>query len=74
MEELKEIGIKIYTAIFNDKSNVEIDGIEYPINKFTRSGVRYVDAFGQPLFRFVNLSDAGIGVFPEGEESSQSIA
>ena len=46
MEELKEIGIKIFTAIFNDEANVEIDGIEYPINKFASRGVRYVDLFG----------------------------
>jgi hypothetical protein len=50
VEELKEIGIKIYTAIFNDESNIKIDGIKCPINKFASSGVRYVDLFG---FRFI---------------------
>lgn len=46
MEELKEIGVKIYTAIFNGESNVDIDGIEYPIKRYASSGVRYVDLFG----------------------------
>lgn len=50
MEELKEIGIKIFTAIFNDEPSLNIDGIDYPIKKFTSSGVRYVDFFG---YRFI---------------------
>jgi hypothetical protein len=45
MENLKEKGLKIYNAIFERKKNVEIDGIEYPIKKFS-SGIRYVDLFG----------------------------
>jgi len=50
MEELKEKGMKIYNAIFNDQSSVEIDDIEYPIKRFSSSGVRYVDLFG---YRFI---------------------
>lgn len=50
MEELKEIGLKIYNAMFSDESNVEIDGMTYPIERFAGSGVRYVDLFG---FRFI---------------------
>ncbi|MGD2245621.1 MAG: hypothetical protein PVI11_03640 [Candidatus Aminicenantes bacterium] len=50
MEELEEIGKKIYGAIFNDESSVEIDGIRYPIKKFSASGVRYLDLFG---YRFI---------------------
>lgn len=46
MEELKETGIKIYTAIFSNESSVDIDGMEYPIKKFSSSSVRYVDLFG----------------------------
>ncbi len=46
MEELKEIGLKIYTAIFNNESSVDIDGIKYPIKKYSSSNVRYVDLFG----------------------------
>jgi hypothetical protein len=45
MEDLKEKGLIIYNAIFERKKIVEIDGIEYPINRFS-SGVRYVDIFG----------------------------
>lgn len=45
MENLRENGLKIYTAIFKRKKSVEIDEIEYPINSFS-SGVRYVDIFG----------------------------
>lgn len=45
MENLKENGLKIFNAIFERKKSVEIDGIEYPIKKFS-SGVRYVDLFG----------------------------
>ena len=49
MEELREKGFKIYTAIFDRKKSVEIDEIEYPIKKFS-SGIRYVDLFG---YRFI---------------------
>ncbi len=49
MEDLKEIGLKIFDAIFEEKKNVEIDDIEYPIKKFS-SGIKYVDLFG---YRFI---------------------
>ncbi len=45
MENLKEKGLKIYKAIFENKKEVEIEGIEYPIKKFS-SGIKYVDLFG----------------------------
>ena len=45
MENLKENGLKIYSAIFERKKSVIIDEIEYPIKKFS-SGVKYVDLFG----------------------------
>jgi hypothetical protein len=45
MEELKEKGLKIYNAIFEGKKSVEIEGIEYPIKKFSNK-IRYVDLFG----------------------------
>jgi len=45
MENLKENGLKIYKAIFEGKKNVEIDEIEYSIEKFS-SGIKYVDLFG----------------------------
>ena len=49
MENLKENGLKIYKAIFEDRKKVEIDEIEYSIEKFS-SGIKYVDLFG---FRFI---------------------
>ena len=49
MENLRENGLKIYKAIFEDRKNVEIDEIEYSIEKFS-SGIKYVDLFG---FRFI---------------------
>ena len=49
LENLKENGLDIYKAIFNGKKTVEIDEIEYPINKFA-SGIKYVDLFG---YRFI---------------------
>jgi hypothetical protein len=45
MENLKANGLKIYKAIFEGKKEVEIEGIGYPINKFS-SGIKYVDLFG----------------------------
>lgn len=45
MENLKENGLKIYKAIFSGKKKVEIDEIEYSIEKFS-SGIKYVDLFG----------------------------
>lgn len=49
MENLKENGLKIYKAIFEGRKKVEIDEIEYSIEKFS-SGIKYVDLFG---FRFI---------------------
>lgn len=45
MENLKQNGLKIYKAIFERKKEVEIDGIEYPIKKFS-SGIKHIDLFG----------------------------
>ena len=45
MENLKENGLKIYKAIFSGEKKVEIDEIEYSIEKFS-SGIKYVDLFG----------------------------
>ncbi|GAJ06535.1 unnamed protein product [marine sediment metagenome] len=45
MEDLKSKGLKIYSAIFEKKTIVEIEEIEYPIKKFS-SGIKYVDLFG----------------------------
>jgi len=45
MENLKENGLKIYKAIFEGKKKVELDEIEYSIEKFS-SGIKYVDLFG----------------------------
>lgn len=49
MEDLQEKGLKIYNAIFEEKKDVKIDDIEYPIKKFS-SGIKYVDLFG---YRFI---------------------
>lgn len=49
MENLDQRGLKIYNAIFGKKKNVEIEGIEYPIKKFS-SGIKYADLFG---YRFI---------------------
>ena len=50
MENLEEISLKIFEAIFSDSKNVNIDDIEYPIKKFSSSKLKYVDYFG---YRFV---------------------
>ncbi|MFC2168456.1 hypothetical protein ACFLRW_05665 [Acidobacteriota bacterium] len=50
MEELKEIGIKIYTAIFSNKTSLDIDNMNHPIKIFKSSGVRYVDLLD---YRFI---------------------
>jgi len=50
LEDLKENGLKIYNTIFEGKKIVEIDGIEYPVKKFSSSGVKYIDIFG---YRFI---------------------
>ena len=49
MENLKEKGLEIYTAIFEGKQSVILDEVEYPIKKFS-SGIKYVDLFG---YRFI---------------------
>ena len=48
-ENLEEMGLKIFNAIFEGKKAVELDEIEYPIKKFS-GGIKYVDLFG---FRFI---------------------
>ena len=49
MEDIKEISLKIYNAMFNKKKYIELEGAEYPFEKFS-SGVRYLDYFG---YRFI---------------------
>ena len=45
MENLKEIGLKVFKAICEGKKSVEIDDFVYPIKKFS-SGIKYLDLFG----------------------------
>jgi hypothetical protein len=45
VENLQKYGLTIYETIFDKKKSVEIEGIEYKIEKFS-SGVRYLDLFG----------------------------
>lgn len=47
---LKEYALKIYQAIFNNLSEVELEGDTIPIQKFKSSHLRYVDLSG---FRFI---------------------
>jgi hypothetical protein len=49
MENIKEKAMKVFTAIFNGEKKVNIDELEYEIEKFS-SGVKYVDLFG---YRFI---------------------
>ena len=49
MENLKEISLKIYAAMFEKKKVVELEDIEYSFERFS-SGVRYLDYFG---YRFI---------------------
>ena len=49
MEETKANALKIYNAIFKGEKRIELEGIEYPIEKFS-SGIKYVDLFG---YRFI---------------------
>ena len=49
MENLKEISLKIYTAMLENNKNVELENEEYSIKKFS-SGVKYLDYFG---YRFI---------------------
>ena len=46
MDKLKDIGLKIYRAIFDNEKSVVIDDVDYPIKRYSSSGVRYVDLFG----------------------------
>jgi hypothetical protein len=50
MENLEDISIKVFEAIFLDSKNVIIDDVEYPIKIFSSSRLKYVDYFG---YRFV---------------------
>jgi len=49
MENLKQISLKIYNAMFEKQKNVELENVEYSFKKFS-SGVRYLDYFG---YRFI---------------------
>jgi len=45
MEGLREKGLQIFNAIFEGKKSISIDGIDYPIKKFS-SGIKYIDLEG----------------------------
>ena len=49
MDNLKELSLKAYRAIFEGKKTISINDVEYPIKKFS-SGLRYVDLLG---YRFI---------------------
>ncbi|MBD3197100.1 MAG: hypothetical protein GF317_18745 [Candidatus Lokiarchaeota archaeon] len=49
MENLNEIALKIYNAIFKKEKNVDLQGETFTIKKFSR-GIKYVDAMG---YRFI---------------------
>ncbi len=49
MENLKELSLKIYGAMFENKKKVELEEHEYSFQKFS-SGVKYLDYFG---YRFI---------------------
>ncbi|MGQ4876514.1 MAG: hypothetical protein ACP6IY_20815 [Promethearchaeia archaeon] len=48
-EDIKNIAMAIYDAIFNNLENVKIENNEIPIKKFS-SGIRYIDYGG---YRFI---------------------
>ena len=50
MENLEEISLKVFEAMFSDSKNVNIDEVDIPIKKFSSSKLKYVDYFG---YRFV---------------------
>ena len=47
---LKEYALKIYEAIFNNLSEIDLEGTIIPIQQFKSSHLRYVDLSG---FRFI---------------------
>ena len=49
MENLKELSLKIYKAMFENKKKVELEDLEYSFQRFS-SGVKYLDYFG---YRFI---------------------
>jgi hypothetical protein len=49
MENLSELSLKIYGAMFENKKKVELEDREYSFQKFS-SGVKYLDYFG---YRFI---------------------
>ncbi|MFX0187281.1 MAG: hypothetical protein ACFE8A_06045 [Candidatus Hodarchaeota archaeon] len=49
MNDLKELILKAYKAIFEGKKSVSINDVEYPLKKFS-SGLRYIDLLG---YRFI---------------------
>ena len=42
MENLKEVALKVYDAIFQNQDSVEINGVIYNIWKTSRAKLRYV--------------------------------
>lgn len=49
MEEIKDISLQIYKAIFENKKKIVLENVEYSFQKFS-SGVKYLDYFG---YRFI---------------------
>jgi hypothetical protein len=49
MDDLKELSLKIYNALFQKERQVELEGIDYSFKKFS-SGIKYLDYFG---YRFI---------------------
>lgn len=46
MKNLRNVALKVFNAIFEGLSSVEIDGVIYPIRETSRSKLRYVNIEG----------------------------
>ena len=46
MENLRDVALKVFNAIFEERSLVEIEGVIYPIRETSRSNLRYVNIDG----------------------------
>ncbi len=46
MKNLRNVALKVFKAIFEEHSSVEIEGVIYPIKETSKSNLRYVNIEG----------------------------
>lgn len=70
MENLEKISLKIFCKMFEGEKQVAINGKKYPIEKYSKSGVKHVDILN---YRFIEQNPEKDSHWAEKARNGQNI-